>query len=121
MTTEVLKAAQASKAATVALRQLPTEQKNRAIEAIASALLANLAKIIEANVTDVEAAKAQGIDPAIVDRLTLNESRIREIADAARKVASLPDPVGESIRAYTLPNGLHVNQVRVPLGVVPII
>ncbi len=74
-----------------------------------------------ANASDVERARAAGTSEAIVDRLTLTPDRIAAIAQALRDVAALPDPVGEVIRGYTLPNGLQVRQVRVPLGVVAMI
>jgi glutamate-5-semialdehyde dehydrogenase len=73
---------------------------------------------VAANDLDVARARANATDPAIVDRLTLTPARLHAIADAVRDVAALPDPVGEVVRGYTLPNGLTVRQVRVPLGVV---
>jgi glutamate-5-semialdehyde dehydrogenase len=118
---EVLNAATAAKAATAILRQTPRSTKDAAIRAIADALIANVETIVEANSHDVEAAKANGTSDAIVDRLTLNAQRIADIADAARSVADLADPVGDSVREWELPNGLHINQVRVPLGVVAMI
>ncbi len=74
-----------------------------------------------ANAVDVRRAQAGGTSAAIIDRLTLNAERIAAIADAVEDVAGLPDPVGEVVRGYTLPNGLQVRQVRVPLGVVGMI
>ena len=118
---EVLNAATAAKAATAILRQTPRSTKDAAIRAIADALIANVETIVDANSHDVEAAKANGTSDAIVDRLTLNAQRIADIADAARSVADLADPVGDTVREWDLPNGLHINQVRVPLGVVAMI
>jgi len=117
----VLATARAAREAAVALRQLTRNDKDRALLAIADALDANVADIVVANTVDVDRANAAGTSAALVDRLTLTESRIRAIAEALREVAALPDPVGEVVRGYTLPNGLQVRQVRVPLGVVGMI
>ena len=118
---EVLNAARAAKAASVSLRQLNRAQKDRAVVAIADALVASIETIVTANAKDVEAAVAAGTDAAIIDRLTLNADRITAIANAAREVAALPDPIGDVIRGFTLPNGLEVRQIRVPLGVVAMV
>lgn len=118
---EVLAAASACKAASVILRQLDSSKKNLALLEIAKALENNIESIVTANKLDVEAAIAKNTDPAIVDRLTLNEKRILDIASAVREVANLSDPIGEVIRQFTLPNELKVQQVRVPLGVVAMI
>lgn len=88
---------------------------------IADALTANVERIVAANAVDIERAAANGTSDALIDRLTLTELRITAIADAVRDVAKLPDPVGEVVRGYTLPNGLTVRQVRVPMGVVGMI
>lgn len=88
---------------------------------MADALDARTAEIIAANAEDVARAQGLGTSAALVDRLTLNAARIADIAQALRDVAALPDPVGEVIRGYTLPNGLQVRQIRVPLGVVGMI
>ncbi|MEI6362517.1 MAG: glutamate-5-semialdehyde dehydrogenase [Actinomycetes bacterium] len=117
----VLATARAAREAAVALRQLTRNDKDRALLAIADALDANVADIVVANTVDVDRANAAGTSAALVDRLTLTESRIRAIAEALREVAALPDPIGEVVRGYTLPNGLQVRQVRVPLGVVGMI
>ena len=114
----MLDVARRGREAAVTLRALPRATKDAALRAIADALDGATARIVAANVRDVERATANGTDPAIVDRLTLTPDRLRAIADAVRDVAALPDPVGEVVRGYTLPNGLTVRQVRVPLGVV---
>ena len=98
-----------------------TDTKNRALHAIADALDAHQAKILYANALDVETARANGTDASIVDRLTLTTSRLGDIANAVRDVVGIPDPIGERIRDYTLPNGLRIEQVRVPMGVVAMI
>ncbi|MFM1918349.1 MAG: hypothetical protein RJB01_1864, partial [Actinomycetota bacterium] len=103
------------------LRTLTRNAKDGALEALADALEANSARIVAANSEDVARATESGTSPAIIDRLTLNPARITAIAHALRDVAALPDPVGEVIRGYTLPNGLQIRQVRVPLGVVGMI
>ncbi|MCX6402729.1 MAG: glutamate-5-semialdehyde dehydrogenase [Actinobacteria bacterium] len=118
---EVLAAATASKAASVTLRQLDREIKDKALLAISQELIKNITDIVAANKIDVDAAIAKQTDPAIVDRLTLNENRITEIANAVKDVIKLDDPIGEVIRKFTLPNGLDVQQIRVPLGVVAMI
>ncbi len=115
---DVLEVARLGRAAAVTLRTLTRERKDVALLAIADALDAATDRIVAANGGDVARAVATGTDPAIVDRLTLTPERLHAIADAVRDVAALPDPVGEVVRGYTLPNGLTVRQVRVPLGVV---
>jgi len=114
----VLDVARRGREAAVTLRSLPSSAKDAALLAIADALDAAVERVVAANAGDVARAVADGTDPAIVDRLTLTPARLRAIADAVRDVAALPDPVGEVVRGFTLPNGLTVRQVRVPLGVV---
>ncbi|HNE88453.1 MAG: glutamate-5-semialdehyde dehydrogenase [Candidatus Nanopelagicales bacterium] len=118
---EVRAVGQRARAASAVLRTLHRDQKDAALLAIADALIAHTPQIIEANHLDVQAAEDAGTDPAIIDRLTLTEQRLADIAAAVRQVAALPDPVGDVLRGYTLPNGLKVRQVRVPLGVVGMI
>jgi glutamate-5-semialdehyde dehydrogenase len=110
-----------ARTASATLRTLTREQKDEALLAIADALVTNTDAIVGANSTDVAAARHAGTDRAIIDRLTLTPTRLAAIADAVRSVAALPDPVGDIVRGYTLPNGLKVRQVRVPLGVVGMI
>jgi len=117
----VLEVAQKARDASVRLAPLARAPKDAAIRAVADAIVAQRDRILAANAADVERAKASGTPVGLVDRLTLNQGRLAAIADALREVAELPDPVGEVIRGYTLPNGLEVRQVRVPLGVVGII
>jgi len=118
---QVLATARRAREAAVLLRQLTRNQKDAALEAMADALDAGAAGIVAANASDVDRARSAGTSDALVDRLTLTPDRIAAIAQALRDVAALPDPVGEVIRGYTLPNGLQVRQVRVPLGVVGMI
>jgi glutamate-5-semialdehyde dehydrogenase len=114
----VLDVARRGREAAVTLRALTRSTKDAALVAIADALDAATERIVAANSGDVARALASGTDAAIVDRLTLTPDRLHAIADAVRDVAALPDPVGEVVRGYSLPNGLTVRQVRVPLGVV---
>jgi glutamate-5-semialdehyde dehydrogenase len=118
---QVLATARRARAAAVELRTLTRDQKDAALLSMAAGLEADAAAIVAANATDVERAREAGTSDAIVDRLTLDVDRIAAIAQALRDVAALPDPVGEVVRGYTLPNGLQVRQVRVPLGVVGMI
>ncbi|MFK4034184.1 glutamate-5-semialdehyde dehydrogenase [Nonomuraea wenchangensis] len=121
MSEEFLKVARAAREAAAELAPLPRAPKDRALRAIADALVAHAAEIVAANAEDVERARAEGTSEAMVDRLRLDEGRIAKIADAVREVADLPDPVGEVVRGSTLPNGLELRQLRVPLGVIGII
>ena len=95
--------------------------KDEALHAMADALGKRTDEVLEANGEDVDRARGNGTPANVVDRLTLTPTRLEGIADGLRQAASLPDPVGEVVRGYTLPNGLEVRQVRVPLGVVGII
>ncbi|TDE33808.1 glutamate-5-semialdehyde dehydrogenase [Nonomuraea mesophila] len=121
MSTEFLKVAHAAREAAAELAPLPRAPKDRALRAVADALVAHAAPIVEANAKDVEQARSQGTAEAMIDRLRLDEARIAGIAEAVRQVADLPDPVGEVVRGTTLPNGLELRQLRVPLGVIGII
>jgi glutamate-5-semialdehyde dehydrogenase len=103
------------------LRRLGRVEKDRALLAIADALETHAPEVLVANAQDVGRAEAAGTDPSVVDRLRLTADRLAAIAAAVREVADLPDPVGEVVRGFTLPNGLEVRQVRVPLGVVAMV
>ena len=107
--------------AATAIASLPAEAKNALLRAMADALLADEAVILAANARDIEAAAAKGIGSAMLDRLRLDTARVQGIAAAVREVAELPDPVGQVTRAYDRPNGIHVERVRVPLGVIAMI
>ncbi|MFW6092075.1 MAG: glutamate-5-semialdehyde dehydrogenase [Actinomycetota bacterium] len=119
--TPVHQAALRARAAAADLAPLTRAAKDAALTAMADALEARTAEIVKANAGDVERAEQAGTAPATVDRLRLNDKRIAAMADGLRQVAALPDPVGEVVRGYTLPNGLALEQRRVPLGVVGII
>lgn len=118
---EVLDVAQRAKNTASMLRPLTRADKDRALRAIAAGLRANTERIVTVNATDVDTAASNGTAAGIIDRLTLSGERLAEIADAVEQVAELPDPVGEVVRGYVLPNGLHVQQTRVPMGVVAMI
>jgi len=118
---QVHQVARAAKDAAAGLGPLPRSAKDAALRAMADALVAQADEIVAANAEDVARARDEGRSATMIDRLTLTPERIAAIADALRDVAGLPDPVGEVVRGYTLPNGLEVRQIRVPLGVVGII
>lgn len=112
--------ARTAKTASRSLASAPRAVKDEALLAMAAALVEEHA-ILEANALDVQRAEEAGMKPGLVDRLTLTESRVLGIADALRDLVALPDPVGEVVRGSTLPNGLRLRQVRVPMGVVGMI
>ncbi|MCU1420513.1 MAG: glutamate-5-semialdehyde dehydrogenase, partial [Microbacteriaceae bacterium] len=95
--------------------------KNSALEAIAQGVLAGADRILPANELDLANGRENGLSAGLQDRLRLDESRLKGLADAVRQVASLVDPVGENVRGQTLPNGLRLSEVRVPFGVVGVI
>lgn len=103
------------------LALLPRSVKDAALRAMADALLAHTHELLAANARDIERARSGGTSEAMIDRLALNADRVAAIADQLRNVASLPDPVGEVVRGYTMPNGVRVQQIRVPMGVVGMI
>lgn len=118
---DVLAAAARSRVAAAELAQLTRARKDRALLGMADALLDRREEILAANGLDVQVAVAAGTADSLVDRLRLNASRVDAMAAGLRDLAGLPDPVGTVVRGSVLPNGLHLSQVRVPLGVVAII
>lgn len=118
---EVIKIATNSKQASRKLANLSSKVKDTALLSMANALEDQVNLIVEANRYDLEYAKEKRLSSALIDRLALNEKRIKAMADGLREVTSLPDPVGEIISMWKRPNGLQVGRVRVPLGVVGII
>ncbi|RUP07936.1 glutamate-5-semialdehyde dehydrogenase [Hyphomicrobium sp.] len=112
---------EAAKAASRRLAIATPEEKNNALKAAAKALRAAAPKILEANVKDVEAAKAAGRPASFVDRLLLDEKRVAGIAKGLEEIAELPDPIGTVLAEWTRPNGLKFQRVRVPLGTIGII
>ncbi len=111
----------AAKSAAKALAIAGTTKKNQALEAIAQALLQHRDLWLAANAEDVDAAKAAGMRPAMLDRLILTKERIDGIVEGVRQVAALPDPIGRLDRSETRPNGLIISRMQVPLGVIAII
>lgn len=103
------------------LNNLGSTPKNEGLKAVAQALLDGKDKILEANQKDVRAALAKGMNPGLVDRLSLNDARIQAMAEGLLQVATLDDPVGEVISMKPRPNGLLIGQKRVPLGVIGMI
>lgn len=110
-----------ARAAAAKLATLTAEQKNRALLAMADELERNTDIIMAENTRDLETGRSQGISDALMDRLRLSESRVKEMADSLRDVAALRDPIGEVADGWRLPNGLMVEKTRVPLGVIGII
>ncbi|MEO6715121.1 MAG: glutamate-5-semialdehyde dehydrogenase [Mycobacteriales bacterium] len=119
--TEVADVARRSKAAAAQLALLPRSTKDAALAAMADALDAGHDAILAANAEDVARAQADGVAAAVIDRLALTPARIAQMSAGLRDVVALPDPVGEVVRGSTLPNGLELRQIRVPLGVVGMI
>jgi glutamate-5-semialdehyde dehydrogenase len=120
-TTSVADMCAAAKRAARELAMLGSDVKDAALEAIAAALIERTPEILEANARDLEAGRENGLSAALLDRLALSERRIADMAAGVRTIAALPDPVGEVIDGFRLPNGLDVRKVRVPLGVVAVV
>lgn len=116
-TRTVQELAQAAKRVAPQLAELPTAEKNTVLRAAAESLVARTAEILEANGADTAAGREAGMEESLIDRLALDTDRVAGIADGLVQVASLPDPVGDVVQGRTLPNGLKLRQVRVPLGV----
>jgi glutamate-5-semialdehyde dehydrogenase len=111
----------AAKTAARELARADSATKDRALLAIADALEARTGEILEANARDLEAGRESGLSAALMDRLALDERRVAAMAAGAREIVALPDPVGEVLDGFRLPNGLDVRKVRVPLGVVAVV
>ncbi|WP_310584796.1 glutamate-5-semialdehyde dehydrogenase [Deinococcus sp.] len=120
-TLTVRQMAEAARRAGRRLGMLPTEQKNAALREVAATLRHNAAEILEANADDVQAAQEAGLAGSLIDRLTLTAARLEGIAADVEHVATLPDPVGETLERSLRPNGLSVMKRRVPLGVLGVI
>ncbi len=117
----ILEICKKAKAASVELAKLSAQSKNKALCKMAEALEANASQIVLANTKDVDDAKARGLRKALLERLTLDKSKIETMARSLREVSGLNDPIGEVVGTWIRPNGLVIAQVRVPLGVVGII
>lgn len=117
----VVEACRLAKQASRGLAALPSADKDAALDAIADALEARTAEILEANARDLAAGRAQGLSDALLDRLMLDSGRVAAIGAQVRDIAALPDPVGEVIDGFRRPNGLDVVKLRTPIGVVAVI
>src|ERR1700691_2444862 len=118
---QIISQLKAAREASHSLALCSTARKNATLLSLAMALQANPASILEANRKDLEVAKESGKTGAFLERLTLNDTRIAAMAKSVEEVAALPDPVGEVIEKWNRPNGLQIQKVRVPLGVIAII
>lgn len=118
---EVLTVAKKARVASYQLAQLNREVKDKALIAMANELKNNIEIISQANKIDVENARKNGTEESIIDRLTLDEARVNEVAQGLLDIAKLPDPIGEVIRGWVQPNGLEIEQKRVPIGVIGMI
>ena len=110
-----------AKAAARVMALAPEEQKDAALAAMAAAIRNAAGEILDANTDDVAEAKTDGATSAFVDRLQLDERRVAAMADGVDVVRALPDPVGTVMDSWTRPNGLRIERVRVPLGVIGVI
>jgi glutamate-5-semialdehyde dehydrogenase len=110
-----------AKAASRRLATLDTSTKDRALEALATALEERSAEILEANGRDMETGRENGLSSSLLDRLRLDEERLATIARDVRDIAALPDPVGDVVEERTLPNGIRLEKVLVPMGVVAVV
>src|SRR5881397_3626018 len=107
--------ARAARAAATELALCPTRLKNEALLQMARGLEEKTAQVLDANRADLERARTRGHPRAFLDRLTLTESRIEEMAQGLRQIAALPDPVGKTVETWRRPTGLEISRVRVPL------
>ena len=117
----ILNLLKGAKEASFALASISTKKKNKALSGMSQALLKNVRFILSENSKDVAIAKETGVSEALVDRLTLTEKRVKEMADSLEQVASLKDPVGKILRQWKRPNGLIIKKLSVPIGVIGIV
>lgn len=103
------------------VQKLSTEKKKRALKAVAKALIAESGEILKANEVDLKNGEEKGMNSGLLDRLRLSDTRITAMADGLVQITQLPDPIGEVLETIERPNGLHIEKVRVPLGVIGII
>ena len=121
MKEKILKIAQQAKSASRKLSNISTKIKNESLLSMADLLEERIDFLVEANSKDVNFAREKGLSSAMIDRLTLNAERIKEMSNGLREIAALPDPVGEVVRMWRRPNGLQIGKIRTPLGVIGII
>ena len=112
---------QAARAASRAMARADSNAKNRALQAMAAAIIRDAERLLAANAEDVAAARANGLDPAMLDRLTLTAKGVASMAEGLRQIAALPDPIGAITDLNFRPSGIQVGKMRVPLGVIGII
>jgi glutamate-5-semialdehyde dehydrogenase len=117
----VIELAQRARAASLVLATAPTAQKDAALRALARLLPAAETELLAANALDLAAAEANGLAKHQIERLSLSPAKLAHLAESVSQVATLPDPVGQELDAWTRPNGLRIRQVRVPIGVIGII
>ena len=110
-----------ARAASRVMASASTERKNAALTKAAALVRERAGEILEINAVDVSAAKSKGQDAAFIDRMELDPGRIEGIAEALENVAALDDPVGKSISKWSRPNGLEIERVRTPIGVIAVI
>ncbi len=118
---EVLQKAKLAKETARVISSLTTEQKNHALLIMADALVTEQVSIIEANTLDLQRGQETGLGSSLLDRLALNPKRIESMAEGLRQIAGLPDPIGDQLEVFNRPNGLKIEKIRVPLGVIGII
>jgi len=118
---EIITQAATAKLASRKLARLPTDSKNKILTAMADALMREKDEVVFHNEIDVEAARDAGLAAALIDRLALDDKRVTEMARGLREIVSLADPVGEIIADWTPPVGIHIDKIRVPLGVIGLI
>jgi len=121
MSTAFLDQAQGAREASLSLSTATRGAKDAALQAMADVLTSRTGEILEANEADVVRARESGVAPSLIDRLSLDQARVEAMAAGLRDLARLADPVGEVVRGWNLANGVHIDQVRVPLGVIGII
>ncbi|MGN0346557.1 MAG: glutamate-5-semialdehyde dehydrogenase [Lachnospiraceae bacterium] len=118
---DLIELCEAAKNARADIRNLRTEEKNDCLKTIARCLVEDTDKILMENAKDISAATVRGMHVGMIDRLRLNEERIKAMAEGLEQIALLPDPIGEVLDSFDRPNGLHLKKTRVPLGVIGII
>ena len=119
--TELIEKAKKAKENALVLAALSTDEKNDALKKIAAALMDQKEWILSQNKRDIDNGKKAGLNAALLDRLTLTEKRLQDMSDGLMQIVELKDPIGEQIDAWQRPNGLHIESVRVPLGVIGMI
>ncbi|MFC0214795.1 glutamate-5-semialdehyde dehydrogenase [Paenibacillus chartarius] len=118
---EVIRKATMARDASPLLSIVSTERKNEALHRMADSLLKHASSLIDANAADLARGRESGLSASLLDRLALNMKRIEAMAEGLRLIAGLPDPIGETLQRFSRPNGLNIEKVRVPLGVIGIV